>query len=1256
MFGKKANVVVFDEAKTFFFKFFLIFFIFLEKKKKKKCCCFFCFWGQCLRLLRSATTPSALPRPLRTADSATPTRLVAKPSLQNAEKTASWLSPATSSSSLSEDALVRFVFFVFFLFFVLFFLTFFFFSEAECLSKSFLMCGLGAQFKECRARYQRHCRNVCLAKPVEVRKFLKSAHCNRPMCYAQSFLKCGRGSKNRVCRRTFLVDCMRNCNPNSNSTAPPVILGCNHHDCKLRSEAKCGLLPSADHCRGAEYTACRGDQSRCAAHSFIICGVGPKYQTCRKNFVATCRQQCVVHNETIAPTTTTTAPVTTVAEPCNEDVCQQRALAFCGVGRVHCNTEHFHYCLLGCASAATTTTTTPAPVTSSMLTAAPGPTTTMTPCSLEACKAAAALVCGNLLSGARCRRVELARCAEHCNGFIGGSLPSAVPPTLCDLLKAKRRRCRTRACRIRISRAIRTCGPASPEVCDRLRQRAQRCKKRLCMRLVMRVIVRRCPAVVATTTQPGINPFTDRVQTRRNGFTLNGAVNPFTDARGVYAAMATLSAARTTTTTVAPCSREACMEAAFMVCGRLPSGKACRTREVTDCVKHCQPATTAGPTTTLSLYVPPPSTAAPTTTTEAQTVFFTSGPPGPATGEPTFDLFRTTMAPVTRPPGACDQNMLFHQYTDCRSEVCRDGVRAAMKVCESHNHGGLMSRQKQLQLQLNACQTADCKVKVRKSLNRVKNTLAKQTIATERLNYRTEQSGLKALRATLRRCKSEACKKRESTELVAAMERIVVSKSKIDSLRVLRFALQAEARTIKNLEELVSLREARIECVTKRCYGRVARKAQRAKWRLTASRRHYALEKRLYKVTQRMLKRVEQQARATVELSRCTTRNCRRDTRHTLRQLTRKIDRLHRSLERRARKTHLLRHNAARLASARVFHRLRQKLIVKRAGCTSSKCTRMFTRRIDLYARIIARILASKAAARKPFKSSVSEIDHRHIAKAKASHREKDDRAEEEMEELASRIGFLKAPPCVRHLADLNEKLAAALTAKNDKEADRLEGVIDKINCEAAGDLPDEEKIHKTEVVEASTTGQVTSTITSTEKPTPKPVPCEEQLAALHTAYANALSTNNATAAKTARLQMSELPCGDESSDDDDDFAAQTTTTKVATQVPIEASCAGKMASLHAQLAAALTAGNSEQIRVVRKQLKQTKRECRKSLRDACQAEIDAVETKRADLNLELTALFNQAARCSSAACTEHLEREIGSVKRTLARLRTPSC
>lgn len=211
-----------------------------------------------------------------------------------------------------------------------------------------------------------------------------------------------------------------------------------------------------------------------------------------------------------------------------------------------------------------------------------------------------------------------------------------------------------------------------------------------------------------------------------------------------------------------------------------------------------------------------------------------------------------------------------------------------LKVCESHNHGPLLSREKQLQLELNACSTSACKVRVRKSLNRVKLALVKQRIATQRLNYRKEQVGLKALRQELHDCKTEACKKRESTALVSAMEKIVVAKSAVDSLRVLRFALQAEARTIKNLNELVGLKEERLECVTKQCYGRVDRKIQRSKWRLTASRKHFQQENKLYKLTQRLLKRVKQQARGTVALARCTTRNCRRDTRHTLRSLTRK--------------------------------------------------------------------------------------------------------------------------------------------------------------------------------------------------------------------------------------------------------------------------------------------------------------------------------------------------------------------------------
>lgn len=350
-----------------------------------------------------------------------------------------------------------------------------------------------------------------------------------------------------------------------------------------------------------------------------------------------------------------------------------------------------------------------------------------------------------------------------------------------------------------------------------------------------------------------------------------------------------------------------------------------------------------------------------------------------------------------------------------------------------------------------------------------------------------------------------------------------------------------------------------------------------------------------------------------------------------------------------------MRHNAVRHASARVFRRLRQKLIVKRAGCLTDRCNKAFTRRIDLYARIIARILASQAAAHQPFKSSVELLDHRHIAKQQPSHRERLDKAEEEMEEMASQIGFLKAPPCVRHLADLNEKLAAALNAKNDTEADRLEKAIDGVNCEAAGDELDEEKQHKTEVVEVTTT-EATSKTTSgtTASTTAKPLSCVQKLANLHETYARALSTNDKVAATKAEKEIADLPCGDES-EDEDDFTT-VSTTRSSTVVPVEQTCAARQASLHAQLATALSAGNSKEAGIVRKQLALAKDECKESMQKACQEEIDEAESHRANLNLELTSLFNEASKCRTDHCRRHLEREIGSAKRELARIRTPTC
>jgi hypothetical protein len=488
------------------------------------------------------------------------------------------------------------------------------------------------------------------------------------------------------------------------------------------------------------------------------------------------------------------------------------------------------------------------------------------------------------------------------------------------------------------------------------------------------------------------------------------------------------------------------------------------------------------------------------------------------------------------------------------------------------------------------------------------------------------------------------------------MEKIVVSKAKVDFLRVLRYALRAEKRTIANLQDLVTLREQRIECVTKQCYGRVARRTQVGNWRLTASRVHYGHEKRLYKMTVRMLKLVKMQARGTVTLAQCDTRVCRHDTRFTLRRLTRHIDRLHRSLERKAQRTHLIRHAAARNASARLFRDLRQKLIVKRAGCTTRNCVKVFTRRIDLYARIIARILASRAPPRKKFKSSVSKVDHALLAKPKVSRREREDRAEEEMEELASQMGFLKAPPCVKHLADLHSNMSKAIKAGDDVTVKRLQKVIDNVNCPAAGDDFDELKQRVTEVVDVRTTAtQATkATTTTTAKPTPAPLTCIQKLANLHEAYSKALTAKNQTGAALIQKEIGELACGDEMGEDDDFTTASTTVAS--TLVPIEQSCATKQANLHAQLSAALAASNVKLATDLRKQLDTAKDECRDSLQDACQEEMDAVEAKRADFNLELTGLFNEESKCANRQCRAHLDREIRKVKKSLKRLKTPSC
>ncbi len=1138
-------------------------------------------------------------------------------------------------------------------------------SVADCSAKSFFVCGMDASFAACRERYSRRCRRACLSKPPVEAAVAKVATCDKNACFARSFTQCGVGDANRPCRSTFVTNCMKGCKDGTTAPAKPVFLGCDHHDCTERSKVKCGESADAAMCRGQEYTACRADSSTCLPQSFVICGVGLQSSPCRHRFVEQCRQECVAPTQPPAPTTPAPTTAATTRAPCNEEVCLQRALDFCGVGvHKHCNTEHFHYCMLDCPATNAPSTTvgdTVLPVTTSVAGA------TMVPCSAEACRAAAVLVCSPAESAAACRKAEESKCILHCND-MGGSLPTATPTVVlspCERLKAASARCRSRHCRRRVARVLRNCGPATRRQCRQFRFRLRKCRFVKCRRQFTNLLVRRCMAP-ATTAPWSMNPFTDAPQPGANGPVVR-TFNPFT-APTVAGAVVTAKPGSTaaTTTTIAPCSHQACRLAATLVCGAANNKSRCRHREVARCIRHCSAPTTTTTTAATTEAVTSTTTSASTTTTTTTTapaVFFTSGKHGRPTRDPMFDFFRTTTLAPTPVPGKCDQNHQFELYRQCATEQCRDGVRAFMKSCEDENHGPLQQRQNELKLALRSCTDTACKVNVRGGLQKARLSLATQQMKTDRLTYRREKKDLAALRKKLRRCKDEACKKRSSVALVEGLERIVVAKSRVDALRVLRYALRAEGRTIANLKDFVTLREKRVECVTKQCYGRIARKMQRANWRLTASRAHFAKESKLYKVSQRMIALVQKQARVTVELAKCPSRHCRHDMKRLLRKFTRRITRLNARLERKAQKTHLDRHNAVKRVSARRFRKLRAKLIVKRAGCQTPGCVRAYTRRIDLYARIIDRVLRSRAAPHKPFVSAVAKVDLK-VLGVKSSKRERSDRDEEEMEELASQLqaskkidptvakvlakeSSYKAPACLGTLAKLHESLSAALKAGDAAKTKDIEASIKELQCDpldGVGEGSDDEALPAT---------KTTTTVATTVATTQKPMSCLDQLAQLHEEYSKALGSSDRNKALELRKKMSALPCNDESSETDD-FTVSTTRSN--TQAPGEANCIDQAALLHSEYAAALQSGNRMQAQSVKRRMRFLRLSCRKGRRRACRARANAAEERIAQLNLSLHSLFNRAAQCPSRSCRGRVERMIGSTRRALRRVRKPTC
>lgn len=1018
----------------------------------------------------------------------------------------------------------------------------------------------------------------------------KPFECNRQNCYARSFKACGHQNEKRECRRKHVKECIKSCDKKETTmpieTAEPH-LGCDHHSCTAKALQMCGPGWESTECRGHTYTECVHDDRPCRAQSFVVCGTGKAAKGCRRRFLKECKERCKrpeTPKPTEKPNVTTTAP-----HPCSEEICLHRALDFCGPSLDHrkCNVNHFHFCMLDCplyhvteGTTATTVLTFRPESTNPPTTPDPKTEAPIRPCSHRACVKAAEVVCGHdkTNEAKHCRLREVNRCIAHCQGSEAARVHAYIAERCAKyshrLEKATETRdkagmkrhshdlsecVRKTGLLVVGKKVLRTCKrhgrkllecQGEPKCRRRARRRLQRCTQHVA-RILMMLKPKRlqkeakvdifefekckehasrflhCKDVACA--QEARKELVKCVQDIERNTT---RIQPFTDPP-TRPGTADGLPGDGDKTTQKPCSRSSCRKASFIVCGygNTTEDIDCRVNEVIECMSYCNDITTTTPASTTDI----PSTVIKTTKTTTKTTneeFFTSVRSSYSeTGVPTFNFYlpkKTTKFEdkSTVKPGKCDPDALYDMLRKCEHEACRDGVRSLMKVCDHHRKADLVNKKNNLALALNACKTLECKVSSRFALQKASYELVQREIKAETLRWKHKQAELPALRKVVRQCPTKKCAKAHTVSLVSTLEQIVVSKQKVRVLKVLAHATASEKRSINELKAMVRLKQAMTECVTTHCNARIKRRMAKTKRRLERARRHFQRERKLYKLSHKMLDMVKRQAKATVELSKCARALCRVEMKKELARHARRIEDLQDRINSRARRAHHARHHEKKRQTLAKFKALKRHLIVKRAGCHTQHCHVMYSKRIELYDRIINSVKVLQAQQFHRDHSIVHKLDkglfdtsgHYHLLLLHHLHMKKKKKNE--------------SKECLTKLADLHAKLSKHLKHDHKDEADKTESAIHQLDCShwtPTHHEMAEKYILSPDAIEHELLGDSATLVKvkdgkehGSEKPKKS---CWDQQADLNEAYAKALKNNEDDKASKLHEQMRLLDC-----------------------------------------------------------------------------------------------------------------------------------
>jgi hypothetical protein len=935
-------------------------------------------------------------------------------------------------------------------------------------------------------------------------------------------------------------------------------------------------------------------------------------------------------------------------------------------------------------------------------------TTTPAPCSHEACYEAAKVVCGTGRKNKACRVKEVSQCVKHC----GMTAPPKTKHQRCvkhgktyrlckedkeckkEALVAMRRcirrssaiivgmqtlktcqrhsqkvlQCETKECKKDASKAFRECVRDMAGVMKSIKESALRKKVKIeakkvrsCKKHAAKYLACKDDEKCVTEARKALMLCVNEMQEA----TIQ--IQPFTDPKGAVVTEGPDGAEAPTDT---PCSKKSCIHAAVMVCGKKKKARYCRKREFDQCRLMC-----SDKSTTTYKETPEPSTKATTaaakSTEKPTNVFFTSGsgkkgePEGVEktrnvhadTKIPKFDFFLPVPTKFedksTQKPGKCDHDRLYNLFRKCKHELCRNGVRAFMDTCEKQHKEPLVERKKSLKMELNACKNAECKVSVRYSLQKVSYNLVKHQIASETLKQKRWGARLPSLRKKVKKCEErKRCKKLRTIQLVEVLEKNVLSKTKLHVLEVMKHASEADKRKIDCLKKVVQLKNSQIECVTRRCHSRVVRRLYRAKKHLKQASDHYAKEKKLYLLQHKMLKIVKEQVRATIELAKCDTKDCRLSLKRMLKKYSRAVRDLQDRVNEMGEKTHNARHEEKKATSIRKFTKLRRRLIVKRAGCATPGCKRMFTRRIDLYARILKRIRKEKASKFEKGKSIVHALDGQVFSDKDSSKFGPDALHDKDSEKEP------KADSCLEEMANLQEAYSKALKADNNKAAKAVEAKIAMLDCDVG--VTSDVLVSKV----SKDADKLLKVVGEKKDKKKKEKNCFDKLADLNEKYAKALKSNDEDKIKTYRIQMNLLKCNDDGEEEEtlepvtNVALSESLLTEKPTEAPVEVKkdCASIKADLNEKLGIAMKRGDKKLTEELEDELSAL--ECdADEVGGACQAKKNQAEKDKARWNMKLVQLYNKASQCGNhIGCRAKAEKSIEDVKDKLSGIEDVDC